>query len=108
MNYRVVVTAAAKQDLRDAYRWAAKHAPETALAWLNRFETELNSLDHFPERCELAPENGLVELEIRQLIYGRRQGAYRALFTIVGAEVRVLHIRRAARDWAAAEELKVE
>jgi plasmid stabilization system protein ParE len=108
MKYEVVVTAAAKQNLRSAYHWAAERAPQTALIWLDRFEAELHSLESFPERCELAPENSLVEAEIRQLIYGRRQGAYRALFTIVGDEVRVLHIRRAVRDWATAEELQVE
>ena len=105
MKYRVVVTAAAKQNLRSAYVWAAERAPQTAAAWLDRFEAERNSLEHFPDRCELAPENSLVEAEIRQLIYGRRQGAYRALFTIVGEEVQVLHIRRAARDWAAGDDL---
>jgi len=107
MTYRVVVTAAAKQDLRAAYLWAAERAPMTAIAWLNRFETELESLAHFPERCELAPENHLVAKEIRQLIYGRRQGAYRALFTIVGDEIQVLHIRRATRDWATPDELNL-
>jgi plasmid stabilization system protein ParE len=108
MKYEVVVTAAAKQNLRSAYLWTAERAPQTALAWLDRFEVEINTLENFPERCALAPENNLVEAEIRQLIYGRRQGAYRALFTIVGDEVRVLHIRRAVRDWATAEDLQVE
>jgi plasmid stabilization system protein ParE len=108
MKYSVVVTAAAKQNLRTAYLWAAERAPQTALAWFDRFEAELNSLESFPERCALAPENNLVEAEIRQLIYGRRQGAYRALFTIAGGEVRVLHIRRSVRQWATADDLKME
>jgi len=107
MTHRVVVTFAAKQNLRNAYLWAADRAPETAARWLTRFEAELQSLSQFPERCPLAHENGLVEAEIRELLFGRRQGAYRALFTIVGDEVRILHIRRAARDWATADELKM-
>ena len=53
----------------------------------------------------LAPENAFVEPEIRQLIFGRRQAAYRALFTIAGNEIRVLHIRRATRDWATPDDL---
>jgi plasmid stabilization system protein ParE len=108
MTYRVVVTAAAKQDLRNAYLWAAERAPHTAALWLQRFETELRKLADFPERCQLAHENAYVEAEIRQLIFGRRQGAYRVLFTIVGDEVQVLHIRRAVRDWAGPDDLKVE
>ena len=107
MTYRVIVTAAAKQNLRSAYLWAAERAPETAAKWLARFEADLQSLAHSPQRCSLAPENGLVEAEIRQFIFGRRQGAYRALFTIVGGEVQVLHVRRATRDWATADDLNV-
>ena len=108
MTYRVVVTAAAKQNLRNAYLWAAGRAPLTASLWLTRFEAELASLAHFPERCQIAPENSLVEAEIRQLIFGRRQGAYRALFAIAGDEVQILHVRRASRDWATPNELGVE
>jgi plasmid stabilization system protein ParE len=108
MNYRVVITAGAKQNLRSAYLWAAERAPHTAALWLQRFEAELQTLADFPERYQLAPENAFVDPEIRQLIFGRRQSAYRALFTIVGNEVRVLHIRRAARDWASPEELSTE
>lgn len=108
MRYRVVVTAAAKQNLRTAYAWAAEHAPVTAALWLGRFEAELETLTQFPERCQLAPENAFVEPEIRQLIFGKRRSAFRALFTIVGDEVRVLHVRGAARDLAQPRDLTVD
>ena len=108
MTYKVVVTGAAKQDLRSAYLWAAERAPDTAALWLQRFEAELQTLTHFPDRFQLAPENALVESEIRQLIFGRRKSAYRALYTIVGDQVQILHIRRAARNWAKSEDLIVE
>lgn len=58
--------------------------------------------------AELAPENDAVEPEIRQLLYGRRGGVYRALFTITGSEVRVFHIRHAVRQAMTAEELRDE
>jgi plasmid stabilization system protein ParE len=105
MKYQVVVTAAAKQDLRAAYLWAAERAPFTAASWLQRFEAELQTLATSPQRFQLAPENALVGSEIRQLIFGRRQGAYRALFVIVGDQVKILHIRRAIRDWANPDDL---
>ena len=108
MKYRVVVTAAARQNLRDVYLWAAERAPLTAENWLARFERELESLHALPERCGLAPEDSLVTPEIRQFIYGRRQVTYRALFTIVEDEVRILHIRRAAQQPAAADDLRLE
>ena len=43
--------------------------------------------------------------EIRQLLYGRRGGVYRVLFTITGRDIRVLHIRHAAREALSAKEL---
>ncbi len=63
MNYRVVITANAKSNLREYYERAAKSAPETAANWLNRFHTALRTLASQPERCPLAAENSLVEEE---------------------------------------------
>ena len=108
MTYKVTVTTAAKQDLRSAFRWAAERTPQAAALWLQRFEAELQSLESFPMRFQLAPENALVDLEIRQLIFGKRQAAYRVLYTVVGQEVQILHIRRAIRDWATPDELVAE
>jgi plasmid stabilization system protein ParE len=107
MKFQVVVTARAKQNLRDAYSWAAERAPHTAAFWLQRFEKELQTLEDSPDRFSLAHENAFVEPEIRQMIFGRRQGAYRVLFTVLGNQVQVLHIRRAARDWATPDDLKL-
>lgn len=105
MTYRVVITANAKANLRDYYERAAKNAPETAANWLNRFHAALQTLASQPERCPLAAENFLVEPEIRQFNFGRRVGTYRALFTVVDDEVRILHIRRAAMGTAKSDDL---
>jgi len=104
-RYRVVVSATAKQNLRDGYRWAAKNAPDTAARWLTRSQAALQTLSTYPERCSIAPETDLVEREIRQFLFGRRPSVWRALFTIQGNEVRVLHVRRAAMDTASPDEL---
>lgn len=105
MNYRVVVTANAKANLRDYYLHAARRAPLTAARWLDRFEKALSTLGSNPERCGLAPENDLVDAEIRQLLFGKRPNVYRALITIAGDAVHILHIRRAAMDTARPDEL---
>ena len=55
------------------------------------------TLEAFPGRCRLAPENGPFEFEIRQLLYGN----YRLLFTVRDDTVVILHVRhRAAMDEA--------
>ena len=99
-RYRVVISATAKQNMRDGYQWAARHAPDTAARWLNRFHAALQTLSSNPERCSIAPENDLVDQEIRQFLFGKYPNVWRALFTVQRDEVRVLHIRRAAMDTA--------
>lgn len=104
-TYWVVVSATAKANIRDGYAWAAQHAPETAARWADRFYRALGTLSTNPERCSIAPEAKLVDREIRQLLFGKGRNVWRALFVICGDQVRVLHVRRAARDTASREEL---
>jgi plasmid stabilization system protein ParE len=106
-TYSVVVSETAKQNLRDAYRWAAQQAPETAARWLERFEAELGTLAAHPARCGAAPESNAVGKEIRQFLFGRRPHVWRALFVIEGSEVRILHIRRATMDTASPNDLGI-
>ena len=101
MTYRVVVQRLALRDLDDAYRWAAKQAPETASRWLNRFEQAIASLGEHPERCPLARESAKTELEIRDFLFGHRPNVFRVIFTIEAKTVRILRIR--SRSEARAE-----
>lgn len=105
MKYRVVVTENAKANLRSYYVHAARQAPLTAERWLNRFQKALATLASNPERCILAPENAITVPEIRQLFFGKAPSIYRALFTIAGDAVQVLHIRRGAMGTARPDEL---
>jgi len=104
MSYRVVITANAKTNLRSYYVRAAERAPVTAARWLDRFEEALQTLADNPRRCPLAQEDDLVDVKVRQLLFGRGRSVYRALFTISGDDVQVLHVRRAVRDTATPEE----
>ena len=105
MTYQVIVTQRAKDDLRRYYLLAAEHAPETAARWLDRFESSLQTLATNPERCDLAPEDDLVDQTIRQFFFGKRAGRYRVLFSIENDQVLVLHIRRGTMDKAAEGDL---
>jgi plasmid stabilization system protein ParE len=105
MTYRVVITENAKANLRGYYLKAAERAPLTAARWLNRFEQALETLSYLPLKCGLAAENGLGGAEIRQFLFGKRPSVFRALFTVVGDEVQVLHIRRATMDTATGKEI---
>jgi plasmid stabilization system protein ParE len=104
MKYKLIMQPSASTDLEEAYRWIAERSPTRAAGWFNRFVEALTSLEKYPERCEIAPESKFVGVKIRQLLYGRRGGIYRALYTIRGREVHILHIRHSARGFMKREE----
>jgi plasmid stabilization system protein ParE len=91
--------------LDEAYRWAARHAPQTAARWLDRFYEALRSLGQNAERCGFAPESTNLRREVRQLLFGRKPNVFRAVFVIDEGVVRVLRIRRASRRLLSRKEL---
>ena len=97
MKYRVIIQPPAAAEIDDAYLWMAERATESAIKWVDGLETVISGLEDFPQRCPLAEESKAFNVEVRQLIYGKRVGAYRILFTIVGDAVHVLHVRHGRR-----------
>ena len=97
MAYRVELSPEADREIEEAYRWIAAASPRGAHRWFNGLMDALRSLSDFPQRCPPAPESDAFVENIRQLLYGRRQHRYRALFAIRGKTVQVLHIRHGAR-----------
>lgn len=96
-EYEVVLHSKAQADLDDAYLNAARHAPQTASRWVDRFEQALTTLSQNPERCPLAAESRFTSEDVHEFHYGRRPNVFRVLFWIDGFRVRILRIRRAAR-----------
>jgi plasmid stabilization system protein ParE len=88
---------AAEAELESAYLWLQDRNPEAGAAWYNGVVDAMLTLETFPERCPVAPEADVFDHEIRQLLYGRRQHAYRIIFDISGQTVRILHVRHGAR-----------
>ena len=97
MLYRVIVQRLARADLKEAYDWAAKRAPQTAARWLDRFEQALQTLEKQPHSRPLARESKGAGVEVREFLFGKRPYVFRSLFTIDGDSVRILRIRRAQR-----------
>ncbi len=104
--YRVIIQPPAETEIEQAYLRIAADAPETAARWYYNLFDAIESLSAHPKRCSLAPENGAFEYEIRQLLYGRKGRTYRALLTVVGDTVHVLHFRHWAQRTMAANEIR--
>jgi plasmid stabilization system protein ParE len=101
---------AARAETDAAYLYLLRRAPEAAAQWLEGLDAVLASLaaslSVLPGRRAYAPENDLFpDIEIFQLIYGKRSNAYRVLYYLVDADddgeadtLRVLHIRHGAQQ----------
>ena len=98
MSYLVVLTPAAKHNLRTIHAYIFQQAPHAANDWLDRAERAVDSLDDHPERCPLAPESLSFGKPIRQLLFGAgNRGTYRLLFVVADQSVYVLHVRHGSR-----------
>jgi plasmid stabilization system protein ParE len=94
MSYQVRVLARARQDVEDIVAWIAERSTTGAERWVSRFEEALATLERNPLIAPLAPESEDLGEEVRHLLFRTRAGrTYRALFLVVGDEVRVLRVR---------------
>lgn len=66
--------------------------------WYEQLMSKIDTLENNPQRCSLAAESQELELELRELLFGRRLGVYRILFIVDRNVVQVLRIRHAMRD----------
>jgi plasmid stabilization system protein ParE len=94
MAFRVEISLKAERDLDRILAWLlAEYAGEPGVRWFIGLRKAIATLDEFPTRCPLAPENATSRQEIRQLLYGNKPHVYRVLFTIRNDLVRVIHVR---------------
>lgn len=108
MKFRVEVTQAAQEQIRQIYLQYKQEFPSLADSWFIRLFQTLDTLKQFPHRCPLAPENDEFEEEVRQLLYGKRRTAYRILFSVQKGTVYVLHVRHHAQARLTAEDSSSE
>lgn len=98
MTFWLNVTNQARDDItRNAAWWAENHSLDESLKWYDSVYAQLSELLSSPESHGLAAENDSFPYELREKIVGGKKRSYRAVFTIVDTEVRVLTVRRAAQ-----------
>ena len=67
VSYRVVVTARARADAVEAFRWIAERSPAAAARWYDGFQKAIAKLATMPERCPVA-EDESEQLGIKRLV----------------------------------------
>lgn len=96
MKFRVIIQPEAEAEVAEAFEYIESRSPDNAARWLKGLYASVSTLEQFPTRCGLAPEDRQFKEEIRQLLYGRGRHRYRILFTARGSNVHVVHVRHAA------------
>ncbi len=70
MEYEVVITQRAEQQLNNAAKWYADNATAIAADWYNGFLNALLSLESNPEQHGITHESEEFPVPIRQVLYG--------------------------------------
>lgn len=94
MDYQIVISPEARSQIdRDLEFIRRGASTEDADRWFTGLVAAIESLATMPTRCRLIPERDLVGLDLRQLLYGRRQHQRRIIFLIHDDVVLVVHYR---------------
>ena len=97
MSYQVRFTRRAFADVDASLAWlSSRSAP--AARWRAGVIGRVAALERSLDRYPLADEAAELGIDLRELLYGRRRGVYRILFTIDGSAVHIHRVRHAAQD----------
>ena len=100
MSYVVLLMRQAELDAQTIFDWLSQRSPAGALRWYDALDEALHRLEDRPEACGRCPESDDFPETIRECFFKTKRGrAYRLLFTIVGQQVRVLHVRGPGQDF---------
>jgi len=92
-KFRVKIALIAERDIEGIWTFIAHDNAEAADRFIRQFEARIDTLERFPERCPLIPENALLGTRYRHLLIGN----YRTIFRIAGKTVFVLRVVHGAR-----------
>jgi plasmid stabilization system protein ParE len=98
VTYRVVFTARARADTIQQFLYLADRSPDVAARWYTGLDKAIAKLSTLPERHPIAQdESAQLGVTLRQMLYGRRPGVFRILFSIEGDTVTLHYVRHSAR-----------
>ncbi len=108
MSYQVRVLARAQADLDDILTYLSERSPEGAARLIASFDQATERLGNNPFVAGIAPESEDLDEEIRHIMFRTRAGrTYRALFVVVGDEVRILRVRGSGQSTVKPDDLEI-
>lgn len=107
MKFNAQLSWRAERDLDHILAWLNERSPQGAASWLRVWDQTFLTLRSSADEYGIAPESDDESFQIRQILFRTRKGRdYRALYTIQGNEVLVMHIRGPGQDLVPPEELQ--
>jgi plasmid stabilization system protein ParE len=98
VNYHLVVTPTADAEAMESFLWYAERSLDAAEKWYSGLDRAMKSLVVKPTRCPVSQEDSeQLGCEVRILLYGKRRGVYRIVFSISDDTVTVLRILHSAQ-----------
>lgn len=85
-KYDVNLTQHAQDDLEHIYCYIAADSPNNAVNFVLHLEEKIYSLNTYPERHPLIPENEFFGTDYRHLIYKK----YRVIYRVISDSVFIL------------------
>ena len=92
-RFVVKLTATAESDIEDIWSSIAHDSPSNADRFLEELDRQVATLERFPERCAVIPENPLMRTDYRHLVYR----GYRTIVRIAGRTILVVRIVHGSR-----------
>ncbi|HTU19210.1 MAG TPA: type II toxin-antitoxin system RelE/ParE family toxin [Gemmataceae bacterium] len=105
MTFQVIFRPRADADVTAAVTWLACRNAAAAARWRTGLFRIVENFETNPNGYPIADEAVDLGVELRELLYGRRRGVYRILFTIEGQTVNIVRVRHAAQDRLAPDDL---
>jgi toxin ParE1/3/4 len=106
MTFQVRTLQRASRAYNQILNYISKRSESGAVAWAKAYNAALVRLERAADTFPLAPEDEDVDFELREILFKTRRGRlYRALFTIRGNDVLILHVRGPGQDLLTSDDL---
>jgi toxin ParE1/3/4 len=92
-KFHVRISQSAERDIEGIWSFIAGDSVDNAKNFIARMERQIETLENFPERCPLIPENEILGTRYRHLLFGK----YRTIFRVAGKTVYVMRVIHGAR-----------
>lgn len=107
MTFELRVLPKATEDVNEIVGWLADRSPSGAQAWFDAYSATLFRIEDSATSFGEAPENGVLDRDVRQALFRTRRGrTYRVLFFVDGRTATLLRVRAPGQRPVSADDIE--